>query len=77
VAVDLRRRAGDHGIFVVWMSEYRTLEGQCEALVNSLGRGDELLTNDGKKYYEPANVHWFPGRGEPVPATDETTATGS
>jgi mannosyltransferase len=77
VAVDVRRRAGDHGIFVVWMSEYRTLEGDCEALVNSLGRGDEILSNDGKKYYEPANVHWFPGRGEPVPSTDETTAAGS
>jgi mannosyltransferase len=77
VAVEVRRQAGDHGIFVIWMSEYRTLEGQCEGLVNALGRGDEILSNDGKKYYEPANVHWFPGRGQPVPATDETTATSS
>ena len=73
----MRRRAGDHGIFVVWMSEYRTLEGDCEALVNSLGRGDEIVSNDGKKYYEPANVHWFPGDDEPQPTTDETTAAGS
>jgi mannosyltransferase len=77
VAVELRQRAGDNAIFVVWMSEYRTLEGHCEALVNSLGRGDELLSSDGKKFYEPANVHWFPARGEPVPSTDETTAAGS
>ncbi len=75
IADEVRQRAGDHGIFVIWMSEYRTLEGQCEALVNSLGRGDELVTNDSTKYYEPANVHWFPRAGEPRPATDETTAT--
>jgi mannosyltransferase len=77
VADEVRRRADGHGIFVVWMSEYRTLEGQCEALVNSLGRGDELLSNDGKKFFEPANVHWFPGEGQPRPSTDETTAAGS
>jgi mannosyltransferase len=77
VADEVRQRADGHAVFVVWMSEYRTLEGQCESLVNSLGRGDELLSNDGMKYYEPANVHWFPGEGEPQPTTDETTAAGS
>jgi mannosyltransferase len=60
VAADVRREAGSNGIFVVWMSEYRTLEGDCEALVNALGRGEEVVTEDSDRYYEPANVHWFP-----------------
>jgi mannosyltransferase len=60
VAERLRERADGHGIFVVWMSEYRTVEGQCEEMVNSLGQGDKLVSEDGEKYFEPANVHWFP-----------------
>ena len=31
------RRAGDHQIFLVWQADYRTFEGQCEALFNALG----------------------------------------
>jgi mannosyltransferase len=60
IAAEVRRRAAGNGIFVVWMSEYRTLEGHCENLVNALGQGEELMTEDSKRYYEPANVHWFP-----------------
>ncbi|HEY8526053.1 MAG TPA: glycosyltransferase family 39 protein [Acidimicrobiales bacterium] len=63
VAEEVRGRAGGNGIFVVWMSEYRTLEGQCEGLVNALGMGQQLVTEDGRRYYEPGNVHWFPGAG--------------
>ena len=60
IADELRDRAGDHAVVVVWMSEYMTLEGQCESLVNSLGAGEQLVAEDGKKFFEPANVHWFP-----------------
>jgi mannosyltransferase len=60
IARQLTERAGGHAVFVVWMSEYKTIEGQCEALVNNLGAGDQIVAEDGVKYYEPANVHWFP-----------------
>ena len=60
IAEELRARAGDNAIFVVWMSEYMTVEGQCESLVNNLGAGDQVVAEDGKKFFEPANVHWFP-----------------
>jgi hypothetical protein len=59
IADELRDRAGDHAVVVVWMSEYMTLEGQCESLVNSLGAGQQLVAEDGKKFFEPANVHRF------------------
>ena len=65
VAAELRELADGNGIFVVWMGEYRTVEGQCENLVNALGRGEELVREDGKKFYEPANVHWFPAGSGP------------
>jgi mannosyltransferase len=80
IADDLRERADGHGIFVVWMSEYMTLEGQCESLVNNLGAGEQIVAEDGAKYFEPANVHWFPaerlGAGVGNGTTAET-ATGS
>ena len=60
IADELVDRADGQAIFVVWMSEYMTLEGQCEALVNNLGAGEQVSAEDGAKFFEPANVHWFP-----------------
>jgi hypothetical protein len=81
IADEVRERADGRGIFVVWMGKYRTLEGQCEALVNSLGQGDLIVSGDPAKYYEPANVHWFPaGRADAtagVPGSDANTAASS
>jgi hypothetical protein len=59
-AEEVRALADGRGIFVVWMGEYQTLAGQCEELVNGLGQGEKVVTEDGKGFYEPANVHWFP-----------------
>lgn len=63
IANEVRDRAGANSIFVIWMPEYRTLTGQCEGLVNALGRSQLVMTEDGEAFYEPANLHWFPGAG--------------
>jgi mannosyltransferase len=50
------------GIFVVWSSDYKTFEGDCEALVNTIGAarpGQEVVTKS-SRFFEGASVSWFP-----------------
>jgi hypothetical protein len=60
VAREIRDRAGDNAIFLVWMSDYRTLGDQCERLVAALGPSQALVQQDNSRYYEPAFLHWVP-----------------
>jgi hypothetical protein len=64
LADEVRRRAGDHSIFVVWKADYRTFGVQCEQFLHEVGQGrtfENLVTQDGGKYYEPANLTWMAG----------------
>jgi hypothetical protein len=60
IAGEVRDRAGDHAVFVVWMSDYRTLGDHCERLLTALGPAEMLVQQDGSKYYEPAFLHRVP-----------------
>jgi hypothetical protein len=54
-ADELLRRAGDHTIWLVWSGNYRTLEGQCEALLARVGAarpGNEALVFPDDQIYE-------------------------
>ena len=57
IAEEVRTRADGHAIFLVWMSDYRTLEGQCEQLLAGLGRAAPLVLPDSDNYFEPAFLH--------------------
>ena len=62
-ADDVLRTAGDRGIAVIWSGTYKTLDGQCEQLLTDLGAvrpGRGLVDGQPEKYYEPANVTWYP-----------------
>jgi hypothetical protein len=62
-ADEVLRRAEGRGIAVVWAGTYKTLEDQCEALLDELGAtrpGRPLVNAQPEKYYEPANVTWYP-----------------
>ncbi|MGH9191028.1 MAG: hypothetical protein ACRDZ0_00950, partial [Acidimicrobiales bacterium] len=63
IAEEIRDRAGANAIFLVWMSDYRTLGDQCERLLAALGTTEALVQQDGSKYYEPAFLHWAPAVG--------------
>jgi hypothetical protein len=63
IAEEIRDRAGGNAIFLVWMSDYRTLGDQCERLLAGLGTTEALVQQDGSKYYEPAFLHWAPAVG--------------
>jgi mannosyltransferase len=67
IAGEIRQIAGDHAIFLVWMSDYRTYDQQCEELVTELGLSDGLIVQDNTRFYEPAFVHWSPAPA-PTPA---------
>jgi hypothetical protein len=63
LADEVRRIAGDHDIFVVWKAEYLTYGLQCEQFLHEVGQGrtgQNLVTQDGGKFYEPANLTWIP-----------------
>ena len=66
VATEVLRRAGEHRVFLVWQGEYRTFEGQCEAVYNTLSAarpaGATIVTTGGKRFFEPASVTVFPAR---------------
>jgi mannosyltransferase len=66
VAKQILARAGDHRIFLVWQGAYRTMEGQCEALLNALSvarpGASTIAVSGGDKYFEPASVVVFPPR---------------
>lgn len=81
VADRLLQQAGDdHSIFVVWSGTYRTLEGQCETLMNELytkrGTPQDLVTGESERYYESANLKWFPPAGQAAAAGPSTGAGG-
>jgi hypothetical protein len=62
LADEVRRRAGDHDIFVVWKAEYLTFGQQCEQFLHEVGQGrsfQNMVTQDAGKYYEPANLTWL------------------
>ncbi len=63
-ARDLSDRAGSAAVWLVWRSGYRTYEGQCEALAQTLTglRGQPLvLVEADPMYFEPAEVRgWAP-----------------
>lgn len=65
IAAEIRRRAGDHAIFLVWMSEYATYGQQCETLSGELGLTENLVVQDEGRFYEPASLHWAPAAGTP------------
>jgi hypothetical protein len=53
----------DRGIFVVWSGEYKTFEGDCEAMVNTIGAarpGGQELVSQNSRFFEHANLTWFP-----------------
>lgn len=66
VADEVLRRAGNHQVFLIWQADYRTFEGQCEALFNALSAARPgsatLVASGGKSYFEPAGVSVFPPR---------------
>ena len=57
-------RADGHQIFLVWQTTYRTFEGQCEALANSLSAARRASTSlvaadQGGSFFEPGAVTLF------------------
>ena len=52
----------DRGIFVVWNGEYKTFDGDCEAMVNTIGgaRPGQELVADKSAFFEHGSVSWFP-----------------
>ena len=52
----------DRAIFVVWNTEYKTFEGDCEALLGAIDAerpGQELVASNGR-FFEKESVTWFP-----------------
>ncbi len=64
VATQVLDRAEDKAVWVVWSPDYRTLEGQCEALVDALlaarPDGSLVVAADGEEFFESASLHRFP-----------------
>ena len=47
---------------MVWNTEYKTFEGDCEALLGAIGAarpGQELVAAD-SRFFENESVTWFP-----------------
>jgi hypothetical protein len=61
VAQAIDRRAANHNVFVVWQGGYRTLVGQCEALIVHLTqmRGDPSEVEEYQGAFETANLERF------------------
>jgi uncharacterized membrane protein len=61
VARAIDRRAANHNVFVVWQGGYRTLVGQCEALIVHLSqlRGDPVEVKEYQGAFETANFERF------------------
>ncbi|HZM40471.1 MAG TPA: glycosyltransferase family 39 protein [Acidimicrobiales bacterium] len=62
IAAEINERAGNHAVFLVWMSDYRTFGSQCEQLVTELGLTEPLVIQDDTRYFEPAFLHWRPAQ---------------
>ena len=64
IAQEIRERAGDNAVFVVWMPDYRTFGDQCQTLVGELGVTKNLVLQNEGRYYEPAFLTWAPGAAD-------------
>jgi mannosyltransferase len=62
LAGEILARADGHAVFLVWMSDYKTYDQQCEALIGHLGMTEQLVVQDGSRFFEPAQLHWAPAR---------------
>jgi hypothetical protein len=60
IAAQLRGDYAGRGLFVVWLSEYRTFDQKCEQFIQAVGEGqsENILLGNETRYYEPANVEW-------------------
>jgi mannosyltransferase len=60
----VERAGSQHGVFLVWSGDYRGTEGKCEELAAALSGvrpgGQVLVPDGGSKYYEHAQLVWFP-----------------
>jgi mannosyltransferase len=63
IAADILERADGNSVFLVWMSDYKTFDEQCEALVGALGLTENLVVQDTNRFFEPAFLHWSPTPG--------------
>ncbi len=65
-AADALARAGDHQVFLVWQTTYKTFEGKCEALLDALSAArpgsTTIVADGGTRFFEPAAVTVFPPR---------------
>ncbi len=65
-AAEVDALAAGGRVFVVWSPSYATFEGQCEAVVATLGTlrpgSTTLVTENGTDYYEHAELTVFPAR---------------
>jgi mannosyltransferase len=61
IAAEVLERAGDHRVYVASFNQYRTFEGQCEALLGSLSqsRHFRLLVSADNDFYEPIDLVVF------------------
>ena len=60
LADEVLERADGHAVFLVWMSDYKTYDEQCETLISELGLTESLVIQDQSRYFEPAFLHWAP-----------------
>jgi hypothetical protein len=61
IAAEVLERAGDHRVYVAAANQYRTFEGQCEALLRSFGQvraGRTLVVGD-TYFFEPMDLLVF------------------
>jgi len=58
----LEESPSSRGIFVVWNTEYKTFEGDCEALLGAIGaaRPGQELVSVNSRFFEHESVTWFP-----------------
>jgi hypothetical protein len=64
LAEEILARADGRAVFLVWMSDYRTLGQQCEQLISELGLTESLVVQDQGRFYEPAFLHWAPASAD-------------
>ena len=52
----------DQNVFLVWNTEYKTFEGQCEALLNSLAqaRPAQVVVEQDSSFFEKGYLTMFP-----------------
>jgi mannosyltransferase len=61
IAAEVRSIADGHAVFVVWSSDYRTFDRQCEQLNHALSEtapSESLVSMQPDRHFEPANLSW-------------------